>query len=230
MVPYRHLFFDLDNTLLDFRANTRQAFQEIFARLGLDERFVDPEKFLSAFERHNEFFWSEYRHGRIKKDVLRTERFMQSFREFGIDKPELVQKVSEMYLTVIPAKIILFDQVRETLEYLKSKYDLYLLTNGFGNVQLKKLDASGLRSFFSKLFIAELIGYQKPDRRFFEYAVKSIHAHKQECLMTGDDPDADMTGAKNAGIDQVFFNPYGKTLAFKPTFEIKTISDLRSIL
>lgn len=230
MVRYRHLFFDLDNTLLDFRANTRLAFQEIFARLGFDEGSMDMEGFLSTFEKHNDHFWTEYRHGRIKKEELRTGRFVQAFKEFGIDKPNLVGEFSELYLTLRPKKIILFDQVRETLEYLKSKYALHLITNGFSSVQLEKLKTSDLLIYFSKLFIAELIGYQKPDRRIFEYAVKSIHAHKPECLMTGDDPDADITGAKNAGIDQVFFNPYGKHLPFKPTFEIRSISELRSIL
>lgn len=230
MPRYRCIFFDLDNTLLDFRANTKLAFQEIFARLELNDGSVDLEKFLAIFERHNDYFWSEYRHGRIKKDALRTERFVKVFRELGIDRPDLLQQFSELYLTIRPRKVILFDQARETLAYLRNRYAMYLLTNGFGDVQMEKLEASGLQPFFSKLFIAELVGFQKPDRRFFEYAVKSIHAHKKECLMIGDDPDADIAGARNAGIDQVFFNPYRKTIPFKPTHEIKAISELRLIL
>lgn len=230
MVRYRHLYFDLDNTLIDFRANTRLTFQEIFTRLGLTDGSLDLDRFLAVFERHNDHYWSEYRHGRIGKDSLRIERFVQVFRELGIQRPELPKQVSDMYLTVQPGKVILFDQVRETLGYLKEKYDLYLLTNGFGDMQLEKLKASGLQPFFSRLFIAELVGFQKPDRRIFEYAVKSVHAHKYECLMTGDDPEADMTGARNAGIDQVFFNPCGKALPFKPTYEIREISELRTIL
>ena len=75
-----------------------------------------------------------------------------------------------------------------------------------------------------------MVGYQKPDRRFFEYAVKSVHAHKKECLMTGNDPEADVEGARNAGIDQVYFNPYKKPVSFAPTFEINSIRDLIGIL
>jgi len=230
MIPYKHLFFDLDNTLIDFRANAREAFQEIFIKLGHNPPPFDMDRFLIIFERYNDHFWTEYRKGRIEKDYLRNERFVMAFGEFGIRDSHLIQTFSQLYMTIAPQKTNLFDQVHETLGYLKNKYYLYLLTNGFGDVQLKKLENCGLQSYFRKLFIAEMVGYQKPDRRLFEYAVKSVHAHKNECLVTGDDPEADISGAKNAGIDQVFFNPYGKDIAFTPTYEISSIRELRTIL
>ncbi|MBN2481468.1 MAG: YjjG family noncanonical pyrimidine nucleotidase [Bacteroidales bacterium] len=230
MIPYKHLFFDLDNTLLDFRANARDAFQDIFNRTGLADKTCDPEKFLSVFEKHNDRFWIAYRNGLIKKDVLRSERFVHVFRELGISDNELAKTVSDLYMELAPLKTNLFDHVHETLEYLKHKYHLYILTNGFAEVQLKKLRASRLQPYFRKLFIAEMVGYQKPDRRFFEYAVKSVHAHKKECLMTGNDLEADVEGARNAGIDQVYFNPYKKPVSFAPTFEINSIRDLIGIL
>ncbi|MBN1158548.1 MAG: YjjG family noncanonical pyrimidine nucleotidase [Bacteroidales bacterium] len=230
MIPYKHLFFDLDNTLLDFRANALEAFQDIFSRLALPEDSFDPLKFLCIFEKHNDRFWVEYRKGHIKKDVLRSERFVHSFRDLGIHDTELAKTVSDLYMELVPQKTNLFKYVHETLEYLRHKYHLYILTNGFAEVQLKKINACGLQSYFRRLFIAEMVGYQKPDIRFFEYAVKSVHAHKTECLMTGDDAEADVEGARNAGIDQVYFNPYEKPVSFTPTYEISSIRDLAGIL
>lgn len=230
MIPYKHLFFDLDNTLIDFQANAREAFQEIFTQFGLDAKSFRLDKFLDAFSKHNEYYWMEYRSGRIKKDHLQSERFIMTFREMGIHDRQLANKVGNKYIEIAPQKTNLFDHVHDTLLYLKSKYNLYILTNGFAEIQLKKIAGCSLQKYFGRLFIAEMVGYQKPDKRFFEYAVKSIHAHKKECLMTGDDPDADIAGASNAGIDQVFFNPQGKTISFTATYEIACISELMKIL
>ena len=97
-------------------------------------------------------------------------------------------------------------------------------------VQVQKISNAGLKGFFSKLFMAEMVGYQKPDKRFFEYAIKSVHAHKSESLMIGDDPDADIVGAAHAGIDQVYFNHGEKACFIQPTWEIKSFGELKTFL
>lgn len=230
MIPYKHLFFDLDNTLVDFRANAREAFQDILSRPGFADQSIDLETFLNTYEKHNDYFWTEYRNGRIKKDTMRNERFKLTFQELGIHDREMAKAVNDLYMELVPKKTHLFEHVHETLEYLTHKYYLYIVTNGFAEVQLKKISNCDLQQYFRRLFIAEMVGYQKPDRRFFEYAVKSVHAHKKECLMIGDDPEADIEGAKNAGIDQVLFNPFGKSCNISPTYEIASIPDLKEIL
>jgi putative hydrolase of the HAD superfamily len=229
MMLYKYLFFDLDNTLLNFRANALETFSEIFNMPDLGIHPFQPDTFLAVFEKHNNWFWTEYSRGRTKKSGLREERFIRTFNDLGVEDPELAIQVSDLYMKLAPLKSNLFDQVPETLQYLSAKYSLYLLTNGFTDNQVKKLEASNLRGYFKKLFIAEMVGYPKPDRRIFEYAVKSIHAHKKECIMIGDDVVADIEGAKNAGIDQVFFNPNGKPIHFTPTLEITSISELRNL-
>jgi putative hydrolase of the HAD superfamily len=224
------LFFDLDNTLWDFRANSREAFADVFSKVGLMGRIEDFNRFLEVYERYNEHLWSEYRKGKMNKDVMRSERLMLTFREFGIDDEEVVNKTNELYIKIAPTKTHLFPGVHETLGYLSSKYNLYILTNGFSEVQLQKIIGCRLQPYFKKLFMAEMVGYQKPDRRFFEYAIKSIHAHKNECLIIGDDPETDIHGGANAGIDQVYFNLHNRDCRVIPTFEIKDISELREIL
>lgn len=230
MKPYKHLFFDLDNTLWDFRANAREAFSGVFTDLGLSRHIPDFELFLSTYEKFNEHLWLEYRKGKIKKDTLRSERFVLTFREMGLDDPVLVSRAADLYIRSAPKKTILFDGVHDTLQYLQQKYHLYILTNGFSEIQVQKINLSGLKPYFSKLFMAEMVGFQKPDRRFFEYAVKSVHARKEESLMIGDDPEADIAGAAYARIDQVYFNPDRKPCAVVPTYEIRSIRSLTEIL
>ena len=230
MKTYKHLFFDLDNTLWDFKANATEAFNEVFRKLKLFERIPDFNKFLETYEKYNEHLWTEYRKGKVKKDHMRIERMVLTFRELGIDDPELTKQVGDLYVLTAPKKTNLFPMVRETLQYLSRRYKLYILTNGFSEIQIQKIHNCDLQDYFSKLFMAEMVGYQKPDKRFFEYAIKSVHAHKYECLMVGDDPEADIRGGWNAGIDQVFFNMEGKACAIKPTWEIDSIAMLMDIL
>jgi putative hydrolase of the HAD superfamily len=230
LITYRHLFFDLDNTLWDFRANAREAFHGIFTGLGLFERIPDFNRFVDTYEKHNEDLWVEYRKGKMKKDHLRTERMVLTFKEMGIDDPTLSQQVGDLYIQEAPQKSNLFPGVHETLRYLSKRYKLYILTNGFAEVQLQKIKNSNLQPYFTRLFMAEMVGYQKPDRRFFEYAVKSVHAHKSECLMIGDDPEADIRGAHHAGIDQVYFNTGKKPCKVEPTWTIGSFAELTGIL
>ncbi|HLO60723.1 MAG TPA: YjjG family noncanonical pyrimidine nucleotidase [Bacteroidales bacterium] len=230
MKTYKHLFFDLDNTLWDFKANARQAFYDVLKQLDLLARIPDFEQFISLYEKYNEHLWIEYRKGKVKKDQMRIERLVLTFNELNIHDDELSERVGDLYLKTAPYKTALFPGVHETLQYLSGKYKLYILTNGFSEIQIKKVTNSGLSEYFTKLFMAEMVGNQKPDRRFFEYAIKSVHAHKSECLMIGDDPDADIRGAWNAGIDQVYFNTGKKPCNVVPTWEIAEIRELMGIL
>ena len=166
----------------------RDAFVEIFDNLGLTGRLPGIESFLTVYEKYNEHLWTEYRKGKVKKEHMRIERIVLTFGELGIVDNELARRVGDLYVDNAPRKTNLFPDVKETLEYLNGKYRLYILTNGFSEIQVRKINNCGLKDYFTKLFMAEMVGYQKPDRRFFEYAVKSVHAHKNECLMIGDDP------------------------------------------
>jgi putative hydrolase of the HAD superfamily len=227
---YKHLFFDLDNTLWDFKSNARDAFFDVFQQLDIMEKIKDFDNFLKVYEKNNELLWAVYRKGKIKKDLMRIERMVWTFKELGIDDNDLPDKVGRLYVVTAPTKTNLFPMVYETLEYLREKYKLYILTNGFAEIQIQKINNCGLQSFFTKLFMAEMVGFQKPDRRFFEYAIKSVHAHKNECLIIGDDPEADIRGGWNAGIDQVYFNTGKKVCTVQPTWEIGSIGALMDIL
>jgi putative hydrolase of the HAD superfamily len=227
---YNHIFFDLDNTLWDFRSNMKETFSEIVQELNLSkirERF---DEFVSKFEKNNDKYWIAYRKGQVKKEVLRIKRFSDTLESIGIHDEGTTQHIVELYHQRVSRKTNVFPGVHETLAYLKEKYALYIITNGFVEIQTNKLEGSGLSSYFSRIFMAEATGFQKPDKRFFHYALSSVNAKKSESLMVGDDMEADILGAIEAGIDQVFFNPLGIKHAIPVTYEIRSMDELRGIV
>jgi len=230
MKPYKHLFFDLDHTLWDFEANSASALQEMFERYELKRYFADYTDFHNKYQVHNLHLWAQYRRSRINKKTLNVQRFYLPFAEAGFDDITIAQQFAQEYLDVSATKTGLFPHTIEVLTALQPKYELHIITNGFKEVQTKKLNNSGLRPFFTNIYISELIGVQKPNRYFFDYSVKSCHASKKECLVIGDSLEADIAGAQKAGIDQVFFNSRQVQHNKDITFEINNLKELLDIL
>ena len=230
MKSYKHIFFDLDNTLWDYKMNMKETFAEIIQELNLIQIMEHFDEFVTLFEKNNHQYWIAYRKGLVKKELLRRKRFSDTLEFFGIQDDSIVLRIADLYLQRVSLKANLFPGVHETLAYLKEKYRLYIITNGFVEIQTNKLESSGLSGYFSRIFMAEVTGFQKPDKRFFHYALSSVHAKKPESIMVGDDLDADIQGAKDAGIDQVFFNPSGNLHNMPTTYEIRSIEELKAIL
>jgi putative hydrolase of the HAD superfamily len=230
MKKYTTIFFDLDKTLWDFDTNSSATLLEILDKFSLHSQVFESQVFISNFNRINEHLWDDYRKGKIKKPDLRKERFRRLFSNYGISDPVLLDKISGYYLKVCPSKTALVRNTVETLEYLKPLYKLYVLSNGFYDVQLTKLINSGISRYFIKLFTSDRIGYSKPKAGIFEYAIKSENAKKEECLMVGDDIGNDVRGAMNVHIDQVLYNPEGKVPSVEPTYSITDLIELKEIL
>ena len=203
---YTHIFFDLDNTLWDFKTNSRNAMKEAFKELKLD-KLTEFHVFFDIYSKHNHKLWEQYRLKEVGKKDLTRFRFQHTFDELqihGVDPDGM----NELYLSEMPKQKVLFDGVIKTLEYLSSrKYQLNIITNGFKEVQIKKIESSGLEPYFNKIFISEEIKSHKPEREIFSYAIKSVNAKKTKSLMVGDDYDVDILGAIQYGIDAVLFQP-----------------------
>jgi putative hydrolase of the HAD superfamily len=230
MKHYKHLFFDLDHTLWDFEANSEATLREMFDSYQLERFFDDYNDFHARYEVHNLFLWAQYRKNKVTKKTLNLQRFHLPFSEVGFDDIMVAQQFANDYLNISATKTLLFPNTLDVLEILKSKYQLHIITNGFKEVQNKKLENSGLRQFFTNIFISELIGVQKPDKYFFDYSVKSSHANPKECLVIGDSLEADIKGARKAGIDQVFFNSKGLEHNEEITYEINNLQELLTFL
>lgn len=207
MKKYTHIFFDLDNTLWDFKSNSKLAMLSTFQLLGLDNKKVSFEDFYAVYTKHNEQLWTAYRNQQVKKKDLTFQRFQFTFEELGISGIDAAQ-MNDLYLDEMPKQKNLMPGAKDVLESLKAKnYHLYIITNGFKEVQHKKLKSSGLENYFTKIFISEELRTPKPDPDIFEYALKSANARKSKSLMIGDDWEVDILGALRFGINAVYFKP-----------------------
>jgi putative hydrolase of the HAD superfamily len=229
-MKYKHIFFDLDRTLWDFDQNMRLTLQEIYNRHNLGSAFANYESFHNSFVGHNERLWDYYRKGNMKKEILRFKRFDLTLRDAGIKNEFLAQTIGEEYITESPMKTTLIPYTIETLEYLHTKYNLHIITNGFNEVQFTKLKLCGIEKYFQKVITSEMSGFHKPRPEAFSHPLSVVNAKKQESLMVGDDLEIDVLGAKNFGMDQVFYNPEGIAHSESVTYEIKSLKGLIDIL
>jgi YjjG family noncanonical pyrimidine nucleotidase len=204
---YTHLFFDLDNTIWDFNSNSFDALYVALDKLHLLEKIDSFDIFFRIYSEVNERLWELYRQGSITKKVLSVQRFEESFERYGIPLIMDGAIVNTAYLTEMPLQTKLVDGARKVLDYLHGHYEIAIITNGFKEVQYDKIRKSELSKYFRKIFISEEIGAQKPGRQIFEYAIKSMNAPKKSALMIGDSWEADIVGAMNFGIDQIYYNP-----------------------
>lgn len=235
MLKYKHLFFDLDNTLYDFESNSYLALKQAFIQLGLFDKIDSFDAYFKVYSQNNEQLWVEYREKKIAKELLRGKRHKMSLQEFGVEHEINPIMIDDLYLKEMVTQTELFPQAVEVLTELKKRgYHIHIITNGFREVQHDKLQNTGLSEFLTDVYISEEIKSPKPSREIFEYAIKSSNARKNESLMIGDSWESDIIGAKNFGIDQVYFRLNNSELNFgtygKPTYTITKLEELLNIL
>jgi putative hydrolase of the HAD superfamily len=230
-MQYKHLFFDLDHTLWDFEANSRQTLQELYHSLNLRERGVhDFDQFHKNYSAHNDKLWERYRNGYIKVDELRWKRMWLTLLDFKIGDEKLAREMDVLFLDALPSRTILFPYTLEILQYLKDKgYQLHMITNGFEKTQHSKLQNSGLTAFFTEVITSEGSNSLKPHKEIFEYALLKAGAEREESIMLGDSLDADIQGAINAGIDQVFVNHLRMETTLRPTYTVYSLKELETL-
>ena len=200
----KHIFFDLDHTLWDFDKNSEVAFDIIFKKYDFSFSLQD---FLGHYIPKNQYYWSLYQVNQISQEALRFRRLNDVFEILNTSIPkELVNQISEEYIELLPNSNHLFEGTIEILEYLKPKYHLHIVTNGFHYVQDKKMKNANIFHYFSTITNSELAGVKKPHPNIFEYALSLAKASKPDSVMIGDSIEADIEGALDFGIDAIFFN------------------------
>ncbi|HSZ85323.1 MAG TPA: YjjG family noncanonical pyrimidine nucleotidase [Puia sp.] len=229
---YRHLFFDLDHTIWDFEANSRQTLLQLYHDLDLKEKGIDDfEKFHKNYLVHNDKLWERYRNGFIKVDELRWKRMWLTLLDFKNGDETLAREMGNIFLELLPTRKILFPYTIEILNYLtQKKYQLHLITNGFEKTQHSKLKNSGLDKFFKEVITSESSNSLKPHKEIFDYALSKTGAKKEESIMIGDSIEVDIQGAMNAGIDQVYVNHLSNNdHNVKPTYTVYSLKELEDI-
>ncbi len=223
----KNIFFDLDDTIWDFEANANEILRELYHLYQV--RFLSPkseDEFVEIYTQVNHELWTLYRQHKVTKEVLRSKRFTDTFREMDVDEKDIPQNIWEKYLEICPTKTILMPGAIETLDYLAGKYELHLITNGFAETQKRKLKLSDLEKYFNSLTISEEVGVQKPHPLVFETALKNAKSSLTSSHYVGDNLEADIKGAINSGWKAYWLTK--KEADFLHT-DCTSLSDLREL-
>jgi putative hydrolase of the HAD superfamily len=238
---YTTLFIDLDNTLYDFTGNSREAYSAVYELLGYDRWFDDFEHYYTIYEEYNLQLWALYAEGKITKEYLNAERYAHPLRALGIpDADAIGARFWHEAMQRLPLGKRLMPYAREVLEYLKPRYKMYILSNGFSELQSRKMQSAGIAHYFDGMILSEDVGVNKPNPAIFEYALRVADTTPEEVLMIGDNLEADIEGAHRIGIDQVFYNVEQSSLDRRqpifgdgrchPTYVIDSLLELKGIL
>lgn len=234
MKRYDDLFIDFDDTLYDTHGNAVIALHELFDTLQLGKWFPDANVFYDEYWKANIDLWTRYSKGEISRDYLIVERFRRplSFGQGLEPTADYCLKVSDIFLDYCSSKPGLVDGAQELVEYLKlCGYRMHMCSNGFHEVQYKKLRACGLTEYFDTVILSEDAGYNKPAPQFFDYALQKSGADRNSTLMIGDNFQTDILGAKRSGIAVAYFNRFPKYPAAEQVdYEVTSLRMLIGIL
>ena len=204
------VFFDLDHTLWDFDKNSALAFKKIFEINNVE---ISTDDFLTHYVPINLKYWRLYREEKIEKSALRYARLNETFKAIEFEaNDDLVHKLSDDYLTHLATFNHLFENTFEILDYLNLNYNLHIITNGFDEVQYKKMSHSKIDHYFKTITNSEIAGVKKPNPLIFDFALDLANTNASKSVMIGDSYEADILGAINIGMHVVFFDVNNNTL------------------
>ncbi|MCZ4242955.1 YjjG family noncanonical pyrimidine nucleotidase [Pedobacter punctiformis] len=223
----KHIFFDLDHTIWDFDRNAEETLKELYHTYDLNKLgLTSCTEFIATYTENNHLLWADYHLGKITKDYLRAERFSKTFIQLGIHPDAVPHQFEDDYVNISPTKTNLFEAAEEVLAYLQQKYTLHIISNGFKETTLTKMNVSKLNPYFQNVIISEDVGVNKPSPVIFQHALDKAKARKEESIMIGDSLEADIYGALNFGMEAIFFNPHKKQKPQDVNLEITHLKEL----
>ncbi|RZP06881.1 MAG: noncanonical pyrimidine nucleotidase, YjjG family [Flavobacteriales bacterium] len=224
----KHIFFDLDHTLWHFEKNSSLTFDFLLNKYNIN---VGLQSFLKIYMPINFSLWNLYRDDKITKEYLRHNRLKSTFEKLNIYiKPSVIDNISDDYVKHLPDNNFLLKDAITVLDYLFKKYTLHIITNGFTEVQNTKIINSNLKKYFTCIIDSETVGVKKPHSKIFQYAYDVSKAtNKNQCLMIGDNYEADVMGAINNGFKAIHLNSNNENL-HKDSIIINDLISLKEIL
>ena len=202
------VFFDLDHTLWDFEKNSRLTFEKIFEEGNIA---IDIERFLQFYVPINLEYWKLYREEKVSKEELRYQRLRRSLDATGTSLDDnQIHLLSKAYIQYLSSFNHIVPGALDILDYLKPRYRLHIITNGFEEIQEKKLRNSQMRQYFQVVVNSEMAGVKKPNPKIFQLALRKAEVAATNALMIGDSLEADVLGAQQLGIHALHFNTNGE--------------------
>lgn len=228
------VWLDLDDTLWDFRANSRELLGLLYHERGFSRWFASEQEWVERYEEHNHRLWRDYAAARISREFLRADRFRRPLLDAGCPAP-VAEAEGEFldvhYLERLGLMSRLLPGAEELLGYLRGRgYQIGVLSNGFTEVQHSKLRVSGLEQLVDMVVLSDDIGVTKPDRRIFDYAESRCGATAEQCVMVGDNPDTDIAGALGAGWRAIYLRREGAPGGPAEAAEVTELHQIRYFL
>lgn len=231
-MKYKSIFIDLDDTLWAFTENARDTFEDMYHQYRFERYFQSFDHFMELYVPKNLELWDLYGRHEISKDELNARRFSYPLLQVGVDDPALVKAYSDGFFAAIPYKRKLMPHAMEALEYLSGKYRLYILSNGFRELQEQKMRSAGILHYFRKIVLSEDIGAHKPFPAIFNFAMSATQSEFRTSLMIGDNWKNDVAGARDVGMGQGYYCPDAEpsVLEFQPTFLLRDWKEIKKVL
>ncbi|QTE23984.1 YjjG family noncanonical pyrimidine nucleotidase [Polaribacter cellanae] len=223
-----HVFFDLDHTLWDFDKNSDLTFQKVFK---LNNIQVNTTAFLEVYTPINLKYWKLYREEKVSKEKLRYGRLKETFDAVNYNISDaMIHKIAIEYIVHLADFNYVFDGTFELLNYLKEKYQLHIITNGFEEIQTKKMINSRINHYFDKIITSESVGVKKPNPRVFKYALETANADIEKSIMIGDNLEADVEGAINIVLKAIHCNFNNSSITNPKILTVTSILELKQYL
>lgn len=223
---YRYLLWDIDGTVLNFLAAEKAAIKALFLKFGFGEC---TDEMIAEYSAINVKYWQMLERNEMTKPEILVARFQEFFEKKGIDVSK-AHDFNEEYQVALGDTIVFCDNALDVLTKEKENYTLVAITNGTAVAQNKKLSASGLNEVFDYVFISEEVGYEKPNREYFEFVLKEVGIQSvEDVLIIGDSLTSDIKGGLNMGIDTCWYNPSNIKLGptdLQPTYIITDLNEL----
>ena len=229
MAKYRYLLWDIDGTILNFELSERAAIRSLFDRFKLGDC---SDEMLMCYSQINKKYWQLMESGKIKKDKMLVERFIEFFSNKGINA-DIAAEFNKEYQIALCDTIVFNDDAIDIIKHQKKTCKIIIVTNGTEVVQEKKLERSGLNDIADNVFISELVGFEKPNIKFFEKVILEVGIKDlKEALIIGDSLTSDIQGGHNIGIDTCWYNPKNEenTTLLNPTYTIRNLHELENII